>query len=185
MNSFYTREELEQIGFCHLGENVLISKHASIYGADHISIGNNVRIDDFCILTGSIEIGNYVHISAYAALFAGEAGIVLKDFVGVSSRCVIYAITDDYSGNALTNPMIPDFYRNVIGAKVVMEKHSLLGTGCSVLPGVTIGEGTAVGSMSFVNRPLDAWGVYIGIPCHRLKDRSKKLLELEKQMFLK
>ena len=47
----YTREELEAIGFAQLGENVKISKKASIYGAANISIGNHVRIDDFCIIS--------------------------------------------------------------------------------------------------------------------------------------
>ena len=36
MNSFYERNELEQIGFKNVGSNVLISKNASIYGAENI-----------------------------------------------------------------------------------------------------------------------------------------------------
>ena len=75
MNSFYSNEELKQLGLKSFGKNVLISKKCSIYGADKISIGNNVRIDDFCILSGKIVIGNYVHISAYSALYAGGGRI--------------------------------------------------------------------------------------------------------------
>ena len=62
MNSFYSDEELKKIRFKSLGENVLISKKASIYSPEKIIIGNNVRIDDFCILSGNIQIGNHVHI---------------------------------------------------------------------------------------------------------------------------
>ena len=54
MNSFYTENELKQIGFKRIGENVLISRKASIYQPELIEIGNNVRIDDFCILSGNI-----------------------------------------------------------------------------------------------------------------------------------
>ena len=183
MNSFYSDDELKEIGFKFVGSNVLISKKCSIYGAQNISIGNNVRIDDFCILSGKIEIGNYVHIAAGVMLFGGEYGIVLEDFVGISSRCAVYAASDDYSGEALTNPTIPDEYRNVIGGKVIFEKHSLVGSGCTVLPNVTVGEGTSIGSMSLVNKTLDKWGICVGIPCRRVKDRSKRILELEKQMI--
>lgn len=179
MNSFYSTAELKEIGFKSLGTDLLISRKTSIYGAQNIAIGSHVRIDDFCILSGNITIGNYVHIAAYVALFAGAIGIVAEDFVGISSRCAVYATSDDYSGCAMTNPTVPDKYRNVIGNKVRFEKHSLIGTGCTVLPGGSVGEGSAVGSMSMVCRPLKPWGIYFGIPCKRVKERNKRLLELE------
>lgn len=48
---FYTREQLEKKGFKSIGENVLISDKTSIYSPQNISIGNNVRIDDYCVLS--------------------------------------------------------------------------------------------------------------------------------------
>lgn len=184
MNSFLTEEELKEIGFKSYGENVLVSRKASIYGPSKISIGDNVRIDDFCILSGNIEIGNYVHIAAFVALFGGNSGIVFEDFSGISSRSAIYADSDDYTGMAMTNPTIPDKYRNVYGGKVTIGKHVVIGTGCTILPNVTIHEGTSVGSMSLVTKSLEPWGIYVGIPCRKIKDRNKKILELE-QNFLK
>lgn len=181
--SFYSREELKQLGFKQLGKNVLISRKASIYGAEKMSIGNNVRIDDFCILSGKIVIGDFVHIAAYSALFGGSEGIELKNFSGLSSRCVIYASSDDYSGEFLTNPTIPDKYTNVINKKVVLEKHVIIGTGSSIMPGVIVGEGSAVGSMSLVNKPLQSWGIYCGVPCRKVKDRSMTLLDIEKEFI--
>ncbi|WP_242838663.1 hypothetical protein [Lachnobacterium bovis] len=32
-----------------------------------------------------------------------------------------------------------------------------------------------------VTKSLDEWGIYVGIPCKYKKERSKKLLELEKK----
>ena len=49
MDSFYSQEELKNIGFQTFGRNVLISRKASVYGAEQISLGNNVRVDDICI----------------------------------------------------------------------------------------------------------------------------------------
>lgn len=183
MNSFYSEEELKKIGFKNYGKNVLVSKKTSIYGANNIIIGNNVRIDDFCILSGNIQLGNYIHIAASCLFFAGNTGIVMEDFTGVSSRCAIYAETDDYSGAALTNPTVDMEYRNVSGKKVILKKHSLVGTGSTILPGVEIGEGTSVGAMSLINKNLDPWGVYVGIPCKRIKDRDKKIIQLEEDFL--
>lgn len=183
MNSFYTKEELKDIGLKSYGDNVLISRYARIYGASNITIGNNVRIDDFCILSGNITIHNYVHIAAYCCLFGGKSGIEMFDYTGLSSRSAIYADSDDYSGNALTNPTIPGKYRNVSGGKVIFSKHALVGTGSTILPGVFLGEGVSVGSMSLVSKSLEPWGIYVGIPCKKIKERSKKILELEEQFI--
>ena len=46
MDSFYSRSELEHIGFATIGKNVLLSRKASIYSPAMISIGDNVRIED-------------------------------------------------------------------------------------------------------------------------------------------
>lgn len=183
MNSFLTQAELDAIGFKTIGDNVLISRNASIYGASNISIGSNVRIDDFCILSGNIVLGNYIHIAAACLLFGGASGIIMNDYSGLSSRSAVYADSDDYSGEAMTNPMIPDKYRNVQGGKIVFGKHALVGSGCTILPGVTIGEGASVGSMALVTKSLEPWTVNVGIPCKRIKDRSKKILDLEKQFM--
>ena len=177
MASFYSEEELKEIGFKKFGKNVLISKKASIYGAGNISLGDNVRVDDFCVLSGKIDIGSYVHISVYTGLFGGDAGIVIGDFCAVSSKVMVYAVNDDYTGIGLTNPMVPMEYRNVTEEQVKLNDHCIVGSGCTVLPGVTLGEGVSVGAMSLINKSLDEWGIYVGIPAKKIKDRSKKMLK--------
>ena len=182
MNSFYDEEELKTIGFKSVGSNVLISRKSSIYNPANISIGDNVRIDDFCVLSGKITIGDYVHIATACLLFGGHTGIIIEDYTGISSRSAIYAESDDYTGEAMTNPTIPYKFRMVTGGLVTLKKHSVIGTGCTILPNVTIGEGCSIGSMSLVIRDLEDWGIYIGIPCKRIRDRSKNLLLLEKKL---
>ena len=180
---FYSREELLQIGFKSIGKNVMVSTKASIYSPSLISLGNNVRIDDFCILSGEISIGNYIHIAAYTALYGGEAGIQVEDFANISSRICIYAVSDDYSGETMTSPMVPDKYKNLRHGHVLIKKHVIIGTSSTVMPGCTIGEGCALGAYSFIKESCPAWGIYVGIPCKRIGERSQKLLELE-QKFL-
>lgn len=184
MTSFYTDEELKELGFQSVGKDVLVSRYARIYGAKNISLGNHVRIDDFVVLSGHIEIGNYVHIAVDCTFFAGKAGIILSDFVGVSSRSAIYAESDDYSGKSMTNPMVADVCKNIVSGKVVLDRHVVVGTGSTILPGVTIGEGCSVGSMTLVNRSLEPWGIYAGIPARRIRERSRELLKLEEKYYV-
>lgn len=183
MDSFYSQKELEHIGFNKIGENVRISKKASIYSPDKISIGSNVRVDDFCILSGSIILGNYIHIAAYTAIYGGSRGVVVDDFVNISSRNCIYSISDDYSGRFLTGPMVPNLYRNVQDAEVFIGKHVIIGSSSMVMPGVVIGEGCAFGAFSFINHSTSPWTVNVGIPCETIRERERNLLKLEKEMI--
>jgi len=176
--SFLTENELKSLGLKSVGNDVCISRNAKFYGAGNISIGSHVRIDDFCILSGYITIGNYIHISAGTMLFGGDAGIQCENYSTISSRCAIYAVTDDYSGAAMANPMVPEQLRSVKESPVILQKHSLVGSGCTILPGVVLAEGTAVGAMSLVNRSTEAWGIYFGVPAQRQKDRQKLPLTL-------
>ncbi len=185
MNSFYSETELVEIGFHSIGENVMISRKCSIYSPQRISIGNNVRIDDFCILSGNLRIGDYVHVAAACLLFGGNDGIVMEDFTAISSRSALYAESDDYSGSALSNPTVPQEYRKIHGGGIIMRKHSIIGAGCTVLPGVIIGEGSSIGAMSLINKSLDAWGIYVGIPCRYINERNKDLLKMEQDLLSK
>ena len=180
-NSFYSMEELKDMGFKSIGADLSISKKASFYGVENISIGSHVRIDDFCILSGEISIGDYIHIAAYSALYGSDAGIQINEFANISSRVCIYAVTDDYSGESMTSPMIPDEYKNLQKAPVYIGRHAIIGSGSVILPGSEIGEGCAVGSLSLIRNALDAWWIYAGIPAKKLKERSKGLLEKEKE----
>jgi len=179
--SFYTDTELSKIGFRSIGKNVLISRKSSIYTPELITIGNNVRIDDFCILSGTVSIGSYIHISAYTAIYA-RFGVVLEDFVTVSGRVIIYSQNDDYSGQYMTNPMVPVEYTNITGGKVVLKKHAIIAAGSIILPAITIGEGACLGSMSLVKNDLEPWFIYAGIPAKKIREREKRILLLESQM---
>ena len=183
VTSFYSYEELLTFGFKSVGKDVMLSRKASIYNACNISIGNHVRIDDFVILSGKITIGNYVHVNSYTGIYASTSGVTLEDYVNLSSKITIYAISDDYSGEYMTSPLIPEEYTNLKRAPVTISKYTIIGTGTTILPGVIVGEGCAVGAMSLVRKSLDAWGIYAGIPCRYLKPRSRKLLELVKDEY--
>jgi acetyltransferase-like isoleucine patch superfamily enzyme len=182
--SFYTDEELKKIGLASFGENVLISRKASLYNTSRITIGNNVRIDDFTVLSagdGCIEIGDYVHIAVFCSLI-GAGKIKLMDFSNLSSRVSIYSSSDDFSGTFLTNPTVPSQFTNVIHQDVLIKKHVIIGSGAVVLPGITLEEGVAVGSLSLVTKSCSEFGVYAGIPAKHIKKRKQNLLNLEKQL---
>ena len=179
--AFLTEEKLKKLNFKSLGKNVLISDKTSIYAPHNISIGDNTRIDDFCILSAGkdgIKIGNHVHIACYVSLI-GEGLIEICDFVGISSRSAIYSSNDDYSGNFLTGPTVTSDLTNISHGKVYVGRHAILGVNSVVLPNVTINEGAAVGVFSLVKKDVEAFTIVAGSPLKILKKRNKELLKLE------
>lgn len=181
--AFYTQDQLQALGLKLLGQDVKISDKASLYNPAKIEIGDNSRIDDFCVLSagdGGIYIGRHVHIAVHCSL-VGSARIEMHDFSGLSSRVSIYSSSDDYSGEFMTNPTIPSLYTNVTCAPVVIERHVIVGSGAVILPGVTMREGACAGALTLIKRNCDEFGIYFGIPAKRVGDRSKSLLDQERK----
>ena len=182
--SYYTKEQLERMGFEALGRSVKISNKASFYNCSSIKIGDNSRVDDFCVISGRVEIGRNVHITPQCLLAGGEIGLVIEDFVALSYGVKVFTQSDDYSGETMTNSTIPKEYKREIIEKVIIEKHSIIGAGSIIMPGVIIKEGTAVGANSLVLTSTDSWSIVAGSPVQKIRNRKKDILALEKD-FLK
>jgi len=179
------RITIESMGFASVGENVLISDRASFYNCAKISLGNDVRIDDYCVLSageGGISIGNYIHVAVYSSLI-GTGKITLSDFCNISSRVAVYSSNDDYSGATMTNPMVPSQYTGVTHDDVFLGRHVIVGSGTVIIPGVTLEDGVAIGALSLVNQDCGSFGIYAGAPAVYIKDRQRKLLDLEKEFL--
>lgn len=101
----------------------------------------------------------------------------------MAANTVIYSASDDYSGEYMTAQAIPHKYVKFNGGKVTLGRHVIMGSGCTVLGPTNIGEGCSIGAMTLINKDLDPWGVYAGIPAKRRKDRSRNLLNLEKEFL--
>ncbi len=179
--AYYTEEELQTLGLKYLGKNVKISDKASIYNHEQIEIGDNSRIDDFCVISGKIKIGKNVHITPTCLVAGGIEGIIFEDFTTIAYGVQIFTQSDDYSGKTMCNSTIPKKYKEEIFNEVILKKHSIVGAASVIMPGVILGEGTSIGAMSLVLKSTKPWGIYVGNPVKRLKDRKRDLLELEKK----
>lgn len=183
MNGYLSREEVLALGFASVGENVQISNKACFYGAAKMRIGSHVRIDDFCILIGNISLGDYIHIAQYSAIHASAGSFFMSDFSTLSSRVAVYAASDDYSGEYMTNSVVPSEFTHTLVADITVGKHVVVGTGSTLLPGAVLPDGVAVGAMSLVKSALQPWTIYAGIPCRKLAERKKNCIKMALTLF--
>lgn len=168
--------------FKSIGKNVKISRQAIIFGSENISIGDNVRIDAQNLILASkgyLEIGSYVHLAA-GSKYICTGGIEIRDFSQVAFNCVLLSASDDFSGDYLIGPTIPNDYLNVTEKKIVLGICSVLGVGCILSPGTYLDYGAAMGanSLTIKNQLLFQNSIYIGSPAKFLKLRSSIHFEM-------
>ena len=95
----------------------------------------------------------------------------------------MYTGNEDYAGGSLTNPTVPHPYRLPVRSFVHIQKHVIVGANSVILPGVTIGQGAAVGANSLVAKDCDPWTIYAGSPAKPINRRPReRILELETQL---
>lgn len=169
---YLDRFSLIGMGFKRVGNNVKVSDKASIYNPEEISIGENSRIDDFCVLSGKIDIGKNVHIAPLCLVAGGRFGIVFEDFSAIAYGSYVFTQNDDYEGIALHNPTVPVEFRHEYCAPVRIGRFSLIGTNCVITPGVNIAENCSIGAKSLVMASTQSNGIYYGIPAKRVRKRQ-------------
>jgi len=166
--------ELAELGLEAVGQDVRVSRHAIFFRPERIALGDFTRVDAFCILSagpGGIRIGRNVHVSAYSAVL-GQESVEIGDFATISARCLIFSSSDDYSGATMANATIPEQYRGATDAPVIVQAHALIGAGCIVLPGVTIGESACVGAASIVKVDVAEFDMVAGVPARSIGKRQ-------------
>lgn len=181
--AYLTQQQLEALGFKRLGKNVKISDKAAIYDAHRMEIGDHARIDDFCVVSGGLSLGRNVYIGPQCLLAGGEPGIVMEDFVTLAYGVRVFTQSDDYSGETMTNSTVPRQYKKEFKSAIRLERHVIVGAGSAILPAVTVAQGCSIGAMTLVLQSTEPWGIYVGSPARRLKERKRDLLALEKQFL--
>lgn len=170
MSHFLSPDDVAHLGLAAVGTDVAIDRDVRIIHPERIHIGNHVRIDAFSILSAGpdgIHIGDHVHLGAGAYIYGGGGAVVMEDFSGLSGRVSIYTASDDFLQSHLTNPTVPDAFRQVRNGAVVLRRHSLVGAGSTILPGVELGWGSAVGAMVLVHANVPECAVLHGQPARR------------------
>ena len=88
--TYFSNKKISTLGFKKTGSDIKISEKSSIYNHERIEIGDQSRIDDFCIISGKVKIGRNVHITPGCIIAGGDKGIFIEDFVTLSYGVKIF-----------------------------------------------------------------------------------------------
>src|SRR5436309_2604578 len=81
---------------------------------------------------------------------------------GAGSR--ILCASDEFLGAGLVGMSPPEFRDKICVEPIVFEAFASTGTNVVVHPGVTLAEGSVIGSCSLVTRSTEPWMIYRGVP---------------------
>jgi galactoside O-acetyltransferase len=156
-----------------VGKDVRISNLSVINHPNLVKIGNHVSIDQWVYISTKLTLENYIHVAQCVSIIGGSrASLTMKNFTNIGAGGKIVCATDDFR-EGMINPLVPEEYRTIINEPIVFEEYSTLGVNCTVLPGVTLGEGSIVGANSVVTRDTDPWTIYAGSPAKPIRARKK------------
>ncbi|HEX4348445.1 MAG TPA: acyltransferase [Vicinamibacterales bacterium] len=179
------------LGSC--GRHVVFGQNVSLRHPRKIHIGDNVVIDDNCLLDAKgetnrgIRIGNGVFIGRNSILSCKDGDIDLADGANIGFNCEIFsASTVRVGANVLMAA-----YAYVIGgdhdfsdpAKSVLEQTrtsagveigdgAWIGAGAKLLDGISIGERAVIGAGAVVRESVPASAIAVGIPARVVSTRS-------------
>jgi galactoside O-acetyltransferase len=99
----------------------------------------------------------------------------MGNFAGISAGCKILCGSDDFT-KGLMNPQVPIKYRSVKMTTITFEDYSCVGVNCVVMPGITLAEGSVVGSNSVLTKDTEPWTIYVGSPAKPVGKRDKEII---------
>jgi acetyltransferase-like isoleucine patch superfamily enzyme len=181
------------LGAC--GRNVVFGQHVVLRHPHKIRIGDNVVVDDHCLLdakgdsNAGIAIGSGVFIGRNTILSCKNGDIALGDGANIGFNCEIfsaarvevgarallaaycYVIGGDHDWKDAGTSVL-DQGRRANG--VTIGAGAWLGAGAKVLDGVTVGDHAIVGAGAVVTGPVPASAIAVGVPARVIGSRTEQ-----------
>lgn len=148
-----------------LGENVKLSKFINLYGCE---VGDNTKIGAFVEIQKNATVGRNCKISSHT--FVCE-GVTIEDQVFIGHNVAF--INDSYPRAATADGSLQTEADWKV-EKTLVKRGASIGSGCTILANVTIGENALVGAGSVVTKSVPANAVVVGNPARILRMNTEK-----------
>ncbi len=171
------------LGAC--GRNVFFGADITLRHPHKIRIGDDVVIDDGCVLDAKgssnqgISIGNGVFLGRQTSINTKDGNIVLEDGVNISSFCMVFSASHVQcgkdtliaaytylvgGGHAMGDTGTPIIEQERPSVGITIGPNGWIGAGVSILDGVTLGHDVVVGANSVVTDNVDDFAIVAGSP---------------------
>ena len=167
----------------YIGGGVVLYPLCKIIRSQNAEIDDYTRILDFVYIDAgkSLKIGKHSMIT-WHTIIEGGASTYIGDrvFIGPGSKILTstYKIHGFYSAE-----FIPNECHEIEYGDISIFNDAYIGASCTIMPGVTIGEGAVVGANALVTKDLESWGIYVGTPAKKIGEREKPTEEMTQKLM--
>lgn len=180
------RKKLYKSLFGSVGRNVIFGKSITIRHPHKIHIGDNVIIDDYAVLDAKgnsnkgITIGNDVMIGRNTVISCKNGDVTIGNNTNIAMNCFIQSgKTVDIGKNVLFAPYsyvigggdheitrtdVPIIAQGQIIRGITIDDNCWIGADVKVLDGVHIQNDAIIGAGAVVTKPVEAFGIALGVP---------------------
>jgi acetyltransferase-like isoleucine patch superfamily enzyme len=148
-----------------LGRNVRLHGFVNLYGCE---IGDDVKIGTFVEIQKGVKIGNRCKISSHTFICEG---VMLEDEVFVGHNVTF---TNDRYPRATSGNGQLQTEADWACIRTVVKRGASIGSGATLLCGITIGENAMIGAGSVVTRDVPPDTVVAGNPARVVKSLVPK-----------
>lgn len=143
-----------------------------VRGRRIIKIGKNTKLHPTVLLRQAerIIIGEYCLINHNNVLQAGKktGRIIIGNYVHTGANVMMFAFN-----HAFDSIEVPTINQDYYDGDIVIEDDVWIGAGTIILPGVVIGKGVIIASGSVVNKDVEPYCIYGGVPAKLISKRGK------------
>jgi acetyltransferase-like isoleucine patch superfamily enzyme len=139
------------------GARFIVDEHVDFYPTTYISFGEN----------GVVEIGHHTHFAPGCAMY-GHGHLKIGPYCNIAAHCVFATVGHD--------PVIRDKPMALAPAcsgPITLVEDVWFGANVTVTANVTVAKGCVIGANAMLNRSTEPYGLYVGVPAKRLRDRKK------------
>jgi len=161
-----------------VGQGLQVGVGVHFRHLETFEIGDGVFIGAQACLQGRFDgrcaIGSHTWIGPQAFLDARD--LVIGEYVGWGPAARV--LGSEHTG---TPEEVPIIATDLVIRPVFVEDWADIGTGSTILPGVTIGRGAIVGAGAVVSRDVPAMTVVAGVPARVLRRREEPVPAVDRQ----
>ena len=157
-----------------LGRNVRIYDFANLYGCE---IGDDVRIGAFVEIQKGVKIGNRCKISSHTFICEG---VTLEDDIFVGHNVTF---TNDRFPRATNGDGQLQTDADWVCVRTLIRRGASIGSGATLLCGITIGEKAMIGAGSVVTKDVPPGAVVAGNPARVIRANSSRSLNRPGQLM--
>jgi acetyltransferase-like isoleucine patch superfamily enzyme len=163
----------------------IVSPNIRVRLPEHLVVGEDSIIDDFCYISTRLTVGRGTHIASGCSIAGGaKFHCRIGDFCSLSSGVKVWCASNDFVNDLIA--IVPEgIETSAAEGDVEIGSYSGVGANSVILPSNRLPEGTAIGALSLVPAGFrfEPWMVYAGIPIRPIRKRNRqRVMEQVRQL---